>query len=99
MPTYDYECDGCGHTFEEWQSFEQRLGEHRAFPHGHDDLERAQSFHKRVVFDDVIAKRCDDRSTVESGPVGVVVPDALVVVEDRHVLHRRNDTAVPACET
>ena len=21
MPTYDYECDGCGHTFEEWQSF------------------------------------------------------------------------------
>ena len=21
MPTYDYECDACGHTFEEWQSF------------------------------------------------------------------------------
>ena len=21
MPTYDYECDGCGHTFEQWQSF------------------------------------------------------------------------------
>ena len=21
MPTYDYACDGCGHTFEEWQSF------------------------------------------------------------------------------
>ena len=21
MPTYDYKCDGCGHTFEEWQSF------------------------------------------------------------------------------
>src|SRR3954465_3481211 len=21
MPTYDYECDGCGHAFEEWQSF------------------------------------------------------------------------------
>jgi putative FmdB family regulatory protein len=21
MPTYDYECDGCGHKFEEWQSF------------------------------------------------------------------------------
>jgi putative FmdB family regulatory protein len=21
MPTYDYECDNCGHTFEEWQSF------------------------------------------------------------------------------
>ena len=21
MPTYDYECDGCGHSFEEWQSF------------------------------------------------------------------------------
>jgi putative FmdB family regulatory protein len=21
MPTYDYNCDGCGHTFEEWQSF------------------------------------------------------------------------------
>ena len=21
MPTYDYNCDGCGHEFEEWQSF------------------------------------------------------------------------------
>jgi putative FmdB family regulatory protein len=21
MPTYDYTCDGCGHEFEEWQSF------------------------------------------------------------------------------
>jgi putative FmdB family regulatory protein len=21
MPTYDYKCDACGHTFEEWQSF------------------------------------------------------------------------------
>src|SRR3954471_18343993 len=21
MPTYDYECDGCSHKFEEWQSF------------------------------------------------------------------------------
>ncbi|MGL4422029.1 MAG: FmdB family zinc ribbon protein [Gemmataceae bacterium] len=21
MPTYDYQCDACGHTFEEWQSF------------------------------------------------------------------------------
>ena len=21
MPTYDYECDACGHKFEEWQSF------------------------------------------------------------------------------
>src|SRR5579885_1166967 len=21
MPTYDYQCDGCGHEFEEWQSF------------------------------------------------------------------------------
>ena len=21
MPTYDYECDACGHSFEEWQSF------------------------------------------------------------------------------
>jgi putative FmdB family regulatory protein len=21
MPTYDYRCDGCGHEFEEWQSF------------------------------------------------------------------------------
>ena len=21
MPTYDYQCDGCGHSFEEWQSF------------------------------------------------------------------------------
>src|SRR5947208_12406672 len=21
MPTYDYECEACGHTFEEWQSF------------------------------------------------------------------------------
>jgi putative FmdB family regulatory protein len=21
MPTYDYECDACGHAFEEWQSF------------------------------------------------------------------------------
>jgi putative FmdB family regulatory protein len=21
MPTYDYRCDGCGHTFEEFQSF------------------------------------------------------------------------------
>ena len=21
MPTYDYVCDGCGHAFEEWQSF------------------------------------------------------------------------------
>lgn len=21
MPTYDYECDACGHTFEQWQSF------------------------------------------------------------------------------
>ena len=21
MPTYDYRCDACGHTFEEWQSF------------------------------------------------------------------------------
>jgi putative FmdB family regulatory protein len=21
MPTYDYECDNCGHEFEEWQSF------------------------------------------------------------------------------
>jgi putative FmdB family regulatory protein len=21
VPTYDYECDGCGHAFEEWQSF------------------------------------------------------------------------------
>jgi putative FmdB family regulatory protein len=21
MPTYDYECDGCGHSFEIWQSF------------------------------------------------------------------------------
>jgi putative FmdB family regulatory protein len=21
MPTYDYVCDACGHTFEEWQSF------------------------------------------------------------------------------
>jgi putative FmdB family regulatory protein len=22
MPTYDYECDACGHTFEQWQSFQ-----------------------------------------------------------------------------
>ena len=22
MPTYDYECDGCGHAFEQWQSFQ-----------------------------------------------------------------------------
>ena len=21
MPTYDYQCDGCDHQFEEWQSF------------------------------------------------------------------------------
>jgi putative FmdB family regulatory protein len=21
MPTYDYQCDACGHAFEEWQSF------------------------------------------------------------------------------
>jgi len=21
MPTYDYQCDACQHTFEEWQSF------------------------------------------------------------------------------
>ena len=21
MPTYDYRCNACGHTFEEWQSF------------------------------------------------------------------------------
>jgi putative FmdB family regulatory protein len=21
MPTYDYNCDACGHEFEEWQSF------------------------------------------------------------------------------
>ena len=21
MPTYDFVCDACGHTFEEWQSF------------------------------------------------------------------------------
>ncbi|MGL6096578.1 MAG: FmdB family zinc ribbon protein [Fimbriiglobus sp.] len=21
MPTYDFVCDGCGHAFEEWQSF------------------------------------------------------------------------------
>jgi putative FmdB family regulatory protein len=21
MPTYDYACDGCSHTFEQWQSF------------------------------------------------------------------------------
>ncbi len=21
MPTYDYECDACGHKFEQWQSF------------------------------------------------------------------------------
>jgi putative FmdB family regulatory protein len=21
MPTYDYSCEGCGHEFEEWQSF------------------------------------------------------------------------------
>lgn len=21
MPTYDYQCDACNHTFEEWQSF------------------------------------------------------------------------------
>ncbi len=21
MPTYEYECDACGHTFDEWQSF------------------------------------------------------------------------------
>jgi putative FmdB family regulatory protein len=21
MPTYDYKCDACAHTFEEWQSF------------------------------------------------------------------------------
>jgi putative FmdB family regulatory protein len=21
MPTYDYQCNACGHTFEEWQSF------------------------------------------------------------------------------
>ncbi len=22
MPTYDYECDACGHAFEQWQSFQ-----------------------------------------------------------------------------
>ncbi len=25
MPTYDYECKGCGHTFEEFHSMEKKL--------------------------------------------------------------------------
>ena len=25
MPTYDYRCDSCGHTFEEYQSFSDEL--------------------------------------------------------------------------
>src|SRR6187401_2454285 len=24
MPTYDYQCDACGHTFEEFQSFSEK---------------------------------------------------------------------------